>query len=263
MRLFSIIVLSMLVAVVEAQPADQSDAVAQIAIVIDDLGDRLHDGQRVIDLVGDVTIGIIPYTPYARRLAQYAEQQQKEVMLHLPMEAISGKYLGRGGLDTSMDQSTFFSTLQRSLSFLPNIHGVNNHMGSRLTQDPEKMRWLMQGLRDFGGLYFLDSRTIDTSQAMQVADQSGLRNATRDVFLDHDRNIKTMQHQWHYFIQLAKQKGSAICIAHPYPESVAFLAEKLAGLDQSGIRLMKVSELIRWREDRRKLAWHTSTSLSH
>lgn len=263
MRGLNIFLLIVLVAVVQAQPADHSAAVAQIAIVIDDLGDRLHDGQRVINLAGDITVGIIPYTPYAKRLAQLAEQQHKEVLLHLPMEAISEKYMGKGGLDSSMDQQQFFSSLQRSLSYLPNIRGVNNHMGSRLTQNTQKMHWLMQGLREFGGLYFLDSRTIDTSQALQVADESGLKNASRDVFLDHDRNEKTMQHQWRYLIALAKEKGSAICIAHPYPESVAFLKEKLAGLDQSGIRLMKVSELIRWREDRRKLAWQTSTSSSH
>ena len=263
MRGFSLCMMFLLVATVQAQPAEQTSAVARIAIVIDDLGDRLHDGQRVINLDGDITVGIIPYTPYAKRLAHLAEQEHKEVLLHLPMEAISEKRMGKGGLDSSMDQHEFLASLHRSLKFLPNIRGVNNHMGSRLTQDPEKMHWLMQGLREFGGLYFLDSRTIDTSQAMQVADETGLRNATRDVFLDHDRAPKTMQHQWHYFIQLAKQKGSAVCIAHPYPESVAFLTEKLASLDQAGIRLLKVSELIRWREDRRKLAWHTSTSSSH
>ena len=262
MRLLTCMLMFLLVVAAEAQQVDSSTSDTRIAIVIDDLGDRLHDGEQVINLPGDVTVGIIPYTPYAKRLAQFAEQQNKEVLLHLPMEAMTDKYLGKGGLDTSMDQQQFFATLKRSLSFLPNIRGVNNHMGSRLTQDPEKMNWLMSGLQQFGGLYFLDSRTIDTSQAMQVANDVGIRNATRDVFLDHDRSKSKMQKQWRYFISLAKQKGSAICIAHPYPESLAFLTEKLAGLEQSGIRLLKVSELIHWREDRRKLAWQSSTSLS-
>lgn len=265
MRTLAAIGISLLVVVAAtqaAQPVNININSTRVAIVIDDLGDRLHDGQRVINLPGSVTIGIIPYTPYAKKLAQLAAQQNKEVLLHLPMEAMSDKYLGMGGLSTAMDEQQFSNILARSLAYLPNIRGVNNHMGSRLTQDAEKMNWLMNGLRQFGGLYFLDSRTIDTTQAIQVAQDVGIDHAQRDVFLDHTRDKEKMQRQWRYFIKLAKTKGSAICIAHPYPESLAFLTEKLPELEESDIHLIKVSELIHWREQRSKLVWQTSTSSS-
>lgn len=243
-------------------PQADTNPLPHVAIVIDDLGDRLHEGQRSVNLPGPVTIGIIPYTPYAKRLALAAGEAGKEVLLHLPMEAMSQRYLGKGGLSSTMDKQQFFSTLNHSLRYLSNIRGVSNHMGSLLTQNRERMTWLMAGLKKNGGLYFLDSRTIDTSLAMEVAEQNGVEHATRDVFLDHHRSEAKMNRQWAYFIKLAKQKGSAVCIAHPYSESLAFLKQKLSTLDAEGVRLVSVSELINWREHKGGKLWQTSMSSS-
>ena len=234
----------------------------RIAIIIDDLGDRLNDGRRVIDLPGQLTIGIIPFTPYAKRLANYAIQMDKEILLHLPMEAIEQRHLGKAGLHSGMSQEEFYKSLHESLSYIKNISGVNNHMGSRLTQNRQMMNWLMQGISQHGGLYFVDSRTIDTSYARDAAIDNGLNNATRDVFLDHNRDPYHMNKQWKYLIKRANQKGSAVAIAHPYPETIQFLRQVLSELEQENIKLVSVSELIRWRKNRGKLAWRNQTSSS-
>jgi uncharacterized protein len=234
----------------------------RVAIIIDDLGDRLADGRRVIALPGQLTFGIIPYTPYARKLANYATEQQKEILLHLPMEALDQRYLGKAGLHSAMSRDEFFTSLKTSLEFINNISGVSNHMGSRLTQNTEMMSWLMQGISQRGDLYFVDSRTIDTSRALSAARDKGLRHATRDVFLDHDPNPAKIRKQWNYFISLANQKGSAIAIAHPYPETIRFLKRALVELEHNKIQLVAVSELIRWRQNRGTLAWQNQTSSS-
>ena len=249
-----------------AGPAANGTAAASavVGLIIDDLGDRLADGRRAIALPGAVTYAILPQTTYSRRLAEMAHARGKEVMLHQPMQAINGKAMGPGGMGMEMSHNALLATLEANLASVPHARGVNNHMGSRLTQDPEKMAWVMRGLQQHGNLYFLDSRTVDTSRAMQVAIQAGLPTATRDVFLDHNRDQKFMQRQWRYLQRLARENGSAVCIAHPYPESLQFLRDNIPSLKQNGIQLMRVSELIEWREDkeRRKLAWQTSTSLS-
>jgi len=231
----------------------------RVAIIIDDLGDRLKDGRRVIDLPGQLTFGILPYTPYARKLASYATDRNKELLLHLPMEAIAKKYLGKAGLHSAMSKDEFFISLKTSLGYIQNIRGVSNHMGSHLTQDKQMMGWLMQGISQRGDLYFVDSRTIDTSRALSSAREVGLDHATRDVFLDHNRNPDKIRKQWNYFIKLANRKGSAIAIAHPYPETIHFLKEVLPELEQNNIELVPVSELIQWRHNRGKLAWRKQT----
>lgn len=227
----------------------------RVAIIIDDLGDRFRDGRRVIDLPGQLTFGIIPYTPFAKKLAHYATAQDKEILLHLPMEAMKDKYLGKAGLHSAMSRDEFFASLKTSLSYIKNIRGVSNHMGSRLTQNTQMMGWLMQGISQRGDLYFVDSRTIDTSRALVSAREEGIAHATRDVFLDHSRDPVKMKNQWKHFIKQAKRKGSAIAIAHPYPETIRFLKDALAELEENNIRLVPVSELIQWRYSRGKLAW--------
>lgn len=232
-----------------------------VAIIIDDLGDRWHDGRRIIELPAALTIGIIPFTPYAKRLANMAKTQSKEVLLHLPMESVNGRYLGKAGLDSQMNQQQLQQSLQQSLSSVPNIRGVSNHMGSRLTQNSVAMQWLMQALQQHGGLYFVDSRTISATQAASIAQSQGLDTASRDVFLDHDP--QNIQKQWQYFLRLSRQKGSAVAIGHPYPQTIEFLQSALPALHDEGVELVSISELIRWRKNRGKMAWQKSGSLSH
>ncbi len=234
----------------------------RLAIIIDDLGDRLKDGRRVIALNGNITVGIIPYTPYARKLAQLASEQNKEIMLHLPMESIDQRYLGKAGLYTNMTEAELDKSLSASLGSLVNVRGINNHMGSRLTQNTKMMQWLMKNIHSRGNLYFVDSRTIDTSQALSIAKQVGLEHATRDVFLDHNKDYRAMKKQWKYFLKHANKEGSAVMIGHPYPETIAFLNQHLNGLAEN-YELISVSELIRWRNNRSKLAWRRPASSSH
>jgi polysaccharide deacetylase 2 family uncharacterized protein YibQ len=243
------------------QPLTPFDA-PQIAIIIDDLGNRLHDGKRVILLPGQVTVSIIPYTPFAKRLALLAQINKKETMLHLPMESVDERYLGRGGLDESMDEAKFNETLYETLDAVPDIRGVNNHMGSRLTADATRMNWLMAGLLRHGELYFIDSRTTRLTQADTVAREYGLEHASRDVFLDDDTHEPQLQKQWEYLLRLARRKGSAIAIGHPYPETIQFLQQRLPTLAKQGINLVPVSELLQWRQTRRSLAWQTQPSSS-
>jgi polysaccharide deacetylase 2 family uncharacterized protein YibQ len=234
----------------------------RVAIIIDDLGDRLRDGRRVIALPGQLTIGVLPYTPYARKIAVMASENNKEVLLHLPMEANQEHYLGKAGLHSAMTQDDFFSSLKNSLAYIKSIRGVSNHMGSRLTRDRKMMSWLMQAIHQHGDLYFVDSRTVSNSYARKAAQQMGLAHAERDVFLDHDRSTAGIQKQWKRFLKHASRRGSAIAIAHPYPETLSFLGKVLPQLAESDIELVSVSELIRWRQNRGKLAWQNQTSSS-
>jgi len=249
---------------VQAEPqATSSTAITpHIAIVIDDLGNRWPEGKQVIGLPGAVTLGIIPFTPYAVRLGRLAQKHDKELMLHLPMEALEERYLGIAGLHSSLSQAQFLEKLHTGLASLPNIRGVNNHMGSRLTQDAQRMHWLMAGLLRYGDLYFVDSRTTHQSVALQQAHDVGLDSAARDVFLDHDRKPEAIQRQWQHLLRLARHKGSALAIGHPYPETIAFLQHALPALAETGIRLVAVSELIAWRKTNRRLAWQTNPSSS-
>lgn len=118
----------------------------RISIIIDDMGYRFKQGKRALKLPANVTYSFLPYAPHSRQLAVMASQRDKELMLHIPMEADNGKKLGPGGLTTHMPQDIFQLELKHTLTAIPNIKGMNNHMGSSLTRMDEPMNWLMQSL---------------------------------------------------------------------------------------------------------------------
>lgn len=240
----------------------EEPAPALLTLIIDDLGDRWDYGQRALALPATVTYAILPGTPYARRIAEMAHAEGREVMLHQPMEALEPHPLGPGALDSHMTEQQFLQTLRANLDALPHVHGVNNHMGSALTRQPQAMEWLMGELRRRGGLYFVDSRTSGNSVARRVARAQGLPNLHRDVFLDNVRTNGAIEQQLIEAIRLARQRGAAVAIGHPYPETLTVLELALPRMAQFGVQMVSVSQMIATRNHRSPPLWHASLSPS-
>jgi polysaccharide deacetylase 2 family uncharacterized protein YibQ len=230
-----------------------------IALIIDDMGNQRGPGRQAVALPGQVTYAFLPFTPHASPLASAARRAGKEIMLHLPMASHPWAPLGPGGLEIHMTEREFKSTLEASLRSLPDVRGVNNHMGSLLTRHPGAMNWVMEALADHGGLYFIDSRTTVATVAEQLAQEHELPNARRDVFLDHVRDPREIRREFRRLLSKARAQGAAVGIGHPYPETLAVLREELKRLGGSGVRLVPVSELIALKESR---AWPESSSPS-
>jgi polysaccharide deacetylase 2 family uncharacterized protein YibQ len=226
-----------------------------VALIIDDLGNRPALDRRVLALPGEITCAFLPGTPYAGQLAELADALGKEVMLHLPMEPLAVDVDHTDMLNLDMSREAFGELVRSSLAALPQARGVNNHMGSLLTQSPLRMQWLMEELlAQQHGLYFVDSYTSVRSVAWQVATANHLPNARRDVFLDASRDPAAIALQFRRLLRLAHQHGHAVAIAHPYPETVEFLERHLSELDAEGVALVSVSRLIRSREERKAKA---------
>lgn len=215
----------------------------RIAIIIDDLGYNRQHGQSIVDLPAAVTCAVIPFSPHGQRLARRANQAGKEVIVHMPMAARQHQKLDRGGLTTDMSEAELLSQVRQALSQLPEARGLNNHMGSELTEQNQAMGWLMSELKAHQ-LFFVDSRTSGRSVAQRQAMQVGIANAGRDIFLDNDRNLAKINNQFNKLLKLARQRGHAIAIGHPYPETVHYLQQVLPLLRQAGIQVVPVSELL-------------------
>lgn len=214
----------------------------RIAIIIDDIGYQRSDLDMVA-LPYPLTIAVLPYTPFGQRSAQLAFSQRKDVMLHMPMQASNNKALGPGGLTQDMSRAEFLQELDAALSDIPYAIGVNNHMGSLLTELDQPMSWLMQHLKQ-RQLFFVDSLTTVQSRARYQAQRYGVTNLSRHVFLDNDVSEEALQQQFDLLIRIAKRHQRAIAIAHPYPETYAFLKQKLAELPGLGVELVPVSSLL-------------------
>ena len=215
---------------------------AQLVIIIDDIGNNYAQGSAMAGLKGHLTLAFLPHTPYARRLALEAFQKNKEVILHAPMENSTSAPLGPGGLTHKLSKDVFQATLNKAILSLPHVQGVNNHMGSALTQNTKEMGWVMEILKQHQ-LYFIDSLTSPKSIAYQQALQYQLPALKRQVFLDNDTREAALNRQWNKALKIAKKKGHAVLIGHPYDESYTFLAKKIPQLKDEGIELIPASQI--------------------
>ena len=216
---------------------------ARIAIIIDDIGYHLGTGRRAAAFPARLTLAVLPHSPNGATLARLGHSRGKEIMLHAPMSSIRDLPLDRGALTEHMDREAFNATLAANLAAVPHISGVNNHMGSRLTQQAEPMHWLMQTLKQHR-LFFVDSRTSAASLAFETARAHQLPSLRRDVFLDNQRDAGHISAQFDRLVSLARSNGSALGIGHPYPETLDVLSRALADLDRLGVELVPVSALL-------------------
>lgn len=218
---------------------------ARIAIIVDDLGFRYAEGVRAVNLPGRITCAVIPNAPHAVAMARAAHQRGKEVLLHLPMQPVDpARAVGEQGLTIDTTRVGVRRLLRAGLAGVPYASGVNNHMGSLITRHPGHMTWLMQELAR-EQLFFVDSVTTLSSVALSMAHEQGVPALKRDLFLDRDdMTEEQVEQRLDKLLALARRRGYAVGIAHPFPATMAVLERRLEALEASGIKLVPVSELV-------------------
>lgn len=230
--------------ILDTYPPPHPLSYPRVGIIIDDLGYDSSLANAFIRLDLPLTFSVLPFTPNTGLIAQKARKEGREIMLHLPMEPISYPDVnpGDGVLMVSMDKEMILEILNRDLSQIPFIAGVNNHMGSRFTESEKKMMIVLTELKR-RGLYFIDSRTSGGSVAFEVAKRMALRTASRDIFLDNDLSENGLKIQMERLLSLARYKGWAICIGHPHKETLKLLKRYQSTL-KNNAQVVPVSNLV-------------------
>lgn len=225
--------------------ATAEEPAGRIAIIIDDLGYELTAGRRTVRLPGPIACAVLPQTPRAKTLARQAYANGKEVLLHLPLQAMpSTAPDDPGGLVLDMSRGQFAATFDESLASVPHVIGINSHRGSLLTRHPGHMSWLMEEILTRGDLFFVDSFTTHESIALDIARESGVPAVKRDVFLDPEDDPDVVAREFARLKRLALKRGLAVGIGHPYAATLALLEREIPRLAEDGIELISISEMI-------------------
>jgi polysaccharide deacetylase 2 family uncharacterized protein YibQ len=198
-----------------------------------------------LSLEAPLSFSVFPFAPHSREFAKRATKEGRDVLLHIPMEPKGYPALdpGKGGLLTTMKRKELLSQLEKDFSNVPYVKGVNNHMGSRFTEDPELMRIVLEGIKE-KDLFFLDSRTTPKTVGFKVARELGIKTGQRSVFLDNERDVSKIKARISELIELSRRNGGAIGIGHPHPETIQALREILPSLKENGVELVPVSSLL-------------------
>ena len=218
---------------------------ARLALIIDDGGYNLDKVKALMEIGRPFTLAVLPNTPQARKVALLAHQGGAEVMLHLPMEP---KENSRYSLEpdtilSGMEKSEIRAILQRGLKEIPHVRGVNNHMGSKATEDPRVMKALMEVLKK-EGLYYVDSHTSARTVGPQFARQSGVAFGSNDRFIDQEKDLEGIKKAIRLAMKKAKQEGRAIAIGHPHSLTARAIREMVPEIEQAGIKLVFASEVV-------------------
>lgn len=193
----------------------------RLTIVIDDVGESMAKTRRLCALNFPVTLAVWPHSTNAEKSARLAHANRLEVLVHQPMEPVNYPAVnpGKGVLLRGMTETQISAQLEDNLKRVPYAIGLNNHMGSRLTQDETAMRIVATQMHK-RGMLVLDSLTHPQSRFAKAALLEGATVYRRDVFLDVVDDKNEVLKQLKKLERLARLNGQAIAIGHPYQSTL-------------------------------------------
>ncbi len=218
---------------------------AKVAFVIDDWGYSTKNCQYLRDIKSPITVAVLPNLEHSLEVIDCAHQAGKEVMLHLPMEPHknSDQYPQDYILTTAMLSTKVDRLLSDILDKMPYVDGVNNHMGSKGTEDRRLMTTIFRQLKH-RKLFFVDSKTAAKSVCAPLAKEMGLSFTSRDIFLDNVNERGAIIEQLNALARVAKKKGRAVAIGHDRSLTLQVIQERIGWLKEQGIEIVTVKEII-------------------
>lgn len=227
-----------------AVPAAAARGRPLIAVIMDDAGVNRRNTEKAVTLEAPLTISFLPYAPELEPLVRQARANGHEIMVHLPMEPLgSNENPGPHALWVSENKAQIIKTVDWNLSRFDGYVGVNNHMGSRFSADRPDMRTVLKELKR-RGLLFLNSRTTAKTVGADVARNLDVPYAERDVFLDDNPDPVAIRKQLATLERVARDKGQAVAIGHPYDTTIAVLRQWLAKAPSQGFELVPISRIV-------------------
>lgn len=225
-------------------PVAAPQAKARIAIIIDDLGGEIEPATKLAGFNTPIAFSVLPHLKRSHEVAQMAHTAGLVVMLHLPMESKwASVNPGPGALLTTQSVADITKIVAEDIGAVPHITGVNNHMGSLFTEDALRTETALREIKK-RGLFFVDSRTTQSSTAFISASKLKIPVAGRDVFLDNKRDKAKIVEQIISLAKLALKKGKAVGIGHPYPETISAIGEAIPAVRAMGVEFVPVTELL-------------------
>jgi len=219
----------------------------KLAFIIDDFGyydNRTSD--KYLELDYPITLSVIPGQKHSAKIAEKAKQHRKEIMVHIPMEAVEEKVEdGPYTIFSNLSKEEIAQRVQKAFASLPDAIGANNHMGSKITGDNVSMDAVLTQMKKLDK-FFVDSRTTMQSVVPALAKKHHLKYLTNGAFLERQKNEDEdyIRGKIRAAAKIAQKKGTVIVIGHPYKETLAALKEELPRLEKQGFVIVPVSEIV-------------------
>jgi len=227
---------------VYSRPFNVLEKRPKVAIVVTGLGVSFNATESVVGILpGEVTLA---FAPFARKLKDWIDAARgagHEVLINLPMEPRGyprddpGPFGLLTALDTEQNRRCFDWVLSRMTGYV----GVTNYMGGRFTANQSAMRPVLREM-ERRGLMFLDSMETAASAAPKLR----LPFAMNDKVIDWVVSRTAIDAALAEIERIAKARGSAVALAHPYPVTVRRLQRWVGGLDEKGLVFALITAVV-------------------
>lgn len=217
----------------------------RLALIIDDLGYEREIAKKIIEFDFPIALSILPFLKCSEEIAQEGKNNNQEIMLHLPLEANDpNNNPGLGAIKTGMLEEEIRQAVREAIFNFPHVIGVNNHMGSKITENRKIMEIILQEIKRYN-LFFVDSLTSSNSIAYRIAQEMGVKTAVRSVFLDNENGLDYIKDQILEARKIAWRNGEAIAIGHSRINTYYALSRFIPELIKEGIEIVPVSQLVK------------------
>ena len=216
---------------------------AQLCFVFDDGGQNIEHLKKFLALPFPITVAVLPQITHSVDAANMVRNSGNELILHQPMQSINNSINpGPGAITPDMTDDQIIAQLFVNINQIAPIAGMNNHEGSGITADAEKMAVILQ-MASENGIYFLDSRTNVETQVPYVAKELGYTYFERNIFLDNEKTRENALSELKKGLALANKNGSVIMIGHIWSADFlpALLNEAYPELKELGYTFSTVS----------------------
>lgn len=228
----------------QAKPAPAPAPAAyagRLAVVIDD-GGRDLASQKIYEAMGiPLTLAVMPNQPHTREAAASWAAAGLPVIIHQPMESMSGTAAEEVFISTAMTAEQQERILRDSFAQIPQAVGMNNHQGSKATTHRTTMNNVMKALAA-RHMFFLDSATNRTTAADAAAAAYGVPYARNELFVDNSTDVEEIKAMIRKGARMAKG-GTAIIIGHCRPHTAEAFRQVVPELRAEGIQFVYVSSL--------------------
>jgi len=219
-----------------------------LAIIIDDFG--YYSGDLLDDfcnLDSNITFSILPGLSHSTEVMFNAEASGHETMIHMPMEPFSypKNNPGSDAIYVHMSENEIQKKMDFYFNQLPLCAGTNNHMGSLVTADKDVMKIVLTEIKKHG-LYFVDSRTSQSSIAYTLAHEMMIPSLESNLFLDTPNlSDDTLKRKIDQLKSMQKTRNKIVVISHcSTRDQFEYLVRFLSEIKDLDFELVPVSRLL-------------------
>jgi uncharacterized protein len=213
----------------------------RVAIVFEHAGASLAELQPIYAMRRPFALGIFPHMRYSAQIAREAPSHGLVPMLHLPMESNNPADLGpvSGIVWVRMSDAEIARVVEGDLDSVTGVVGVDNHGGSRATEDPRVMHAALAVVKA-RGLWFEENRNSPRSVATEVAHGLGLRTLQVTAYLDQPPG--GIASKLRGLIVTARRQGWAIGVGHIATGTPEVVQRLLPEFDRAGVEIVPLTE---------------------